>query len=466
MLLRTSFRPAAFSSSPGESLFSYFALKDKKILTNSISFSKRFNYKIEFAVCLVTYLPGGYMSKRKNAFLYFLLILFSIVFIVVGNRITSNGASMFMGQTGSFNERDVYIVRADTILEIEESENKLSSTLSIIETRVKFSATIIFGERRGETLVVTQMYDNLSSLDQRPIEPGAWIFVYLTPSYSSEYFAGDYFRLHYIVIIAAVFFLFLLIFGKLKGFFAIIALVFSMLAIFLVFIPAILSGRNVYLWAVIICLFTIIINPYLTGGFNCKSTASALGCVGGVAVAGLVTLFLNNLLNISGAVNEEMMMVSFIIKDHPIDLRAVIFAAILIGALGATIDVSMSISSAINEMNETSENSNFASLLKYGMNVGRDIVGAQTSTLVLAYIGGSMSVLLLLITYQPSVFAMLNMEMVIVELLQSLIGGFTILFTIPATAFICAMMFDKKNNGKHMATGRKKSQSTGFKIGH
>jgi Predicted multitransmembrane protein len=404
------------------------------------------------------------MSKGKNAVLYILLTVFSLVFIFVGNRITSEGAHMFTAQTSAVTEIDTYIVKVDAVLSTETEDLLLGGTLEMTETRVKFSGSVLFGERRGDNLIVTQSYDTISSRSQIPVKQGDWVIVYLTPATSSDYYMGDFFRLHLIILTAVVFFIFLVIFAKSKGLSTIVALLFSMLAVFLVFIPAILSGRNIYFWALVICLFTITINPYYIGGFNAKSTASALGCAGGVAVAAILTLFLNVFLNITGSVDEDMMMVSFIIADNPIDLRAITFAAILIGALGATVDVSMSISTAINEMCETSEKTSFKSLLTYGMNIGRDIIGAQTSTLVLAYIGGSLSVVLLLVTYQSSLIAMLNLELIIVELLQMLIGGFVVLFTIPATALICAMMLANKNNSS--SHRRKKSHGATYRIGH
>jgi hypothetical protein len=78
------------------------------------------------------------------------------------------------------------------------------------------------------------------------------------------------------------------------------------------------------------------------------------------------------------------------------------------------------------------------------MNIGRDIIGAQTSTLVLAYIGSSLTVTLLLVAYQNSVLEMMNLEMIIVEILQMLIGGCVILFTIPATDFFCGLLVSRR----------------------
>lgn len=397
------------------------------------------------------------MSKGKTALLYILLTVFSVAFIFVGNRITSDGAMMFTGQIGSYT--DIYIVRVDAVLETNEREYNFGGGQMVTETKIKFSGSVLFGEDKGKTLIAQQSYDDITSAVPTPVRAGDWIFVYLDANISSEYFAGNLFRIRGVIVLALIFFVLLIIFGRFKGVTTILALGFSVMSIFLVFIPAILSGHNIYFWAILICLFTITVMPFYVGGFNKKSIASALGCIGGVAIAGILTFVMNMISRITGAVNDETMYVAFIFPDNPIDLRAITFAAILIGALGATVDVSMSIATSLNEMNENCEESSFSSLWKNGMNIGRDIMGAQTSTLVLAYIGGALSVTLLLVAYQNSIIEMLNLELVIIELLQIIIGGFTILFVIPATALVCALMFEKQ--GAHK---RKKDQV--YRIGH
>lgn len=397
------------------------------------------------------------MSKGKTALLYILLTVFSVSFIFFGNRIASDGAMMFTGQIGAYTHK--YVVRADKILDISTETITFGGGTDMTTTSIRFSASILFGERKGDTLVVVQSYDNLTSRIPTPVREGDWVFAYLDANATTEYFAGNILRIRQVVVLALIFFALLIVFGRLKGLTTIIALGFSVLSIFMVFIPAILSGRNVYFWAILICLFTITVMPFFVGGFNKKSIASALGCVGGVAIAGVLTYVMNIVTRITGAVNDETTYVAFILSEEPIDLRAISFAAILIGALGATVDVSMSIATSLNEMNENCEESSFGSLWKNGLNIGRDIMGAQTSTLVLAYIGGALSVTLLLVAYQGSLLELLNLELVIIELLQILIGGFTILFTIPATALVCALIFEKRESG---AT----KKGTVYRIGH
>lgn len=413
------------------------------------------------------------MKSRRNVILYAALTLASVIFIALGNAVTSRGAELFTAQTASVAQTDVAAVRE--ITDIKQTTNQISDTATFTVTEISYEAEVLLGERRGKRLSVTQTYDNMSALTPTPVRVGDIYFIYTYADGSVA--TGNLIRLTMLLPAFAVFVLLFILFARLKGASSLFALLMSVLSIFLVFVPAILSGRNVYLWALVICVYTVAITPFFVGGFNRKSLAAALGCLGGVAVAAALTALLNSLMRITGAADEEAMYVALIL-ENPIDLRAVTFAAILIGALGAALDVSMSIASAVSEMKQSSPDAPASQLARSGMSVGRDIIGTQISTLVLAYIGGSLSVVLLLIAYQNSVFELLNLELVIIELLQSLVGAFTILFVIPATALVSARLLsggaETKHGEKHRVHHERHEDgdapapnaAEGFHIGH
>lgn len=118
-----------------------------------------------------------------------------------------------------------------------------------------------------------------------------------------------------------------------------------------------------------------------------------------------------------------------------------IFGSIVVGALGAVMDVAMDIASSLHEICQRSNKISFTRLVKSGLTTGRDMMGTISNTLVLAYIESSLSVVLWLITYADSVSSLLDREMIIVELIQVLIGSTVILLTIPLTALVCGMIY-------------------------
>lgn len=413
------------------------------------------------------------MSKKLRERLAFVLLaIASAAFIIICNGVTTKGAVLFSAQTSEGISRNV--VRVDEITGIDEKVTDLGGGTTFTTTVISYKGLILFGERFGDTISATQSYDTMTTRRPVPVEPGDVVFVYEAPPEQGGTFTGSFVRLTVLIPAFIVFLILLVVYARFKGVCSILALGFTIFSVFFVFVPAILSGRNIYFWSLMICAYSIVITPLFVGGFNKKSLSAALGCAGGVAVAAGLTAALDSLMKITGSVDDDSQMVEFILEE-PIDLRAVVFASILIGALGAALDVSMSIASSVSETREMNPGIEKSELLSFGMNVGRDIIGTQISTLVLAYIGGSLSVVLLLIAYQSTLFDLLNIEMVVIELLQGLIGAFTILFTIPATALVSSLLLGERRNdapaqthpdGKRVYHAHPDHPQDSFRIGH
>lgn len=210
------------------------------------------------------------------------------------------------------------------------------------------------------------------------------------------------------------------------------------------FVPAILSGKSVYCWTILTCAFIVVTNLLLVNGISRKTVATILGCIGGLVIAALISASADSFLQLTGLVDEDSMYLLFLNPADPVDLKAIIFSAIIIGALGAIMDVAMDIASALNELAATTAEPTRKMLLQAGNNIGRDILGMMSNTLILAYIGGSLTIVLLFFAYNHSLLYLLNKEMVVVEILQAVIGSFGILFTIPFTSFICSRLYVKR----------------------
>ncbi|MCR5137966.1 MAG: YibE/F family protein [Oscillospiraceae bacterium] len=396
-------------------------------------------------------------NKRPEMIKYVLLTVFAVAVVVVGCLYATKNAMLFTGQSGS--NADMYLTKVDVILSHEEYEDEYTPGQSLMQTAVRFTCHVIYGEKKGESMVATQYYDDLTGKSGIPVEPGDWIYVYPMEG-SGDMMAGFFFRIKYLAVLFVILFVILLIFARLKGIATMMSLGLTILSVFFVFIPAILSGYNVYFWTILVCLYSIIITPPFIGGFNKKSLASIVGSVTGVAVAGALTAVMNSMMKITGFADEDDVYVTMMLGE-PIDMRAITFAAILIGALGSTLDVSMSIAASVWEMHESTGKSDFRSLLASGFNIGRDILGTQISTLVLAYIGSSLCTVLLYVGYTPSLMQMLNLEGVIIKIFDSLIGATTIILTIPFTAIVSAAMLAGENKVSLISEGKRS-----FRIGH
>lgn len=370
---------------------------------------------------------------------YIVLTVVAAALLFIGNRVAVDGLELLGGEQDEYQICRVDFIKGSTVDYVDMGGGVLSET-----TTTTFLASVIYGEKKDEVIASYQEVDTASYGTRTVVKAGDRVFL---QNYGSDgeplYIMTGFYRIDIVILFAAVFCVLLIVFGGFRGVSAIISLALSLLSVFAFFVPAILNNFNVYFCAVLVCLYNIMLSPFLIGGLSKKAVAAALGCCGGVAIAAGVTLLLDRLLHLSGVTDEDMLYVSFLLTEEPLDLHGIIFASVLIGALGATIDVSMSIASPVMELNETKPMT-FGELIKCAFNMGRDIMGAQTATLVLAYVGCSLSVVLVLVSYQNSMMVMMNLEMVVSEIMEALVGAFAILFTIPATAVTTSLLCTKR----------------------
>jgi uncharacterized membrane protein len=321
--------------------------------------------------------------------------------------------------------------------------------------RIIFESTVTSGERKGEIFTAAQNFGGFLHIPQRQVKKGDSVLII---KFDNEWFFNGYLRTNKLIGLTIIFAVCLLLFGGKKGFNTILSLSLTCAAVFAVFIPGILSGKNIYLMSVFVCAYTIIMTLLLVIGYNKKSLTAALGCLGGLAVSGIIIVVMDRLLHLTGVVDENSRYLTNLPLDNPINLKAIIFAGIIIGAMGAVEDVATSIASSLWEIKEKAGNIKFDSLFRSGITIGRDIMGSMSNTLILAYIGSSLSVVLILSVFSGSLLALLNMEMIVVEILQALIGSLGILFSMPLTALVCSIVYlkDKKIEENPPAAGSMK----------
>ena len=380
----------------------------------------------------------GKKTRKTNIIVYFAVVAFALLFLYVGNKIATQNMAV------DFDNDNNEMARAKVIRILDRTE-EVSEWWS--QTTITFEAQVTEGAYKNEIVTATQSMSDYFAVNESEVTEGAKVLLQLASVYIDEpeewHFSG-YVMIDKILILCAVFAVLLLIFGRVKGLNAILSLGFTCAAIFAVFVPSILSGKDIYGSSIIICVYTIIVTLFILNGVNRKSLAAVGGCFGGVIAAGLITLLMNSALGLTGWIDSESIHLVNLPTETPIDLKAIIFAGIIIGAVGAIMDVAVSISSAMSELKEQAPNLPFHKLFKSGINIGKDIMGSMTNTLVLAYIGSSLTIILLLAVYASSFVDLLNREMVIVEILQALVGSLGILLTMPLTALICAFLYSRK----------------------
>ncbi|WP_246543104.1 YibE/F family protein [Fusibacter paucivorans] len=380
------------------------------------------------------------MSKNAS---YLLTLFLAMILLWFGNQYATKNLTAFEGQ----NDTEVEQARVTEILDHQTETVAISETENYTNETIIFKAEILRGDNKGTVVTGYQNLNTFILMQLRPVDTGDKVILYHYPdeTVGAEWSLGEYQRTDALIYIAFVFAALLILFGRRQGINTLVSLSLTVLAIFFVFIPAILSGFNIYFWTIVICIFVTLTTLLIINGYHSKSYCAIIGCFSGVLVSAGLTLFLNSTLKLTGFIDEDSAYLMFVNPDNPIDLKGIIYAAILIGALGAIMDVAMSIASSLYELKQSSPNLSRSALFRSGLNIGKDIMGTMSNTLILAYIGSSLSFVLLMVSYNPSVIDVLNREVIVTEILQALIGSLGILFTMPLTAFIAALLYSKNN---------------------
>ena len=247
-----------------------------------------------------------------------------------------------------------------------------------------------------------------------------------------------------IYIMGIIFVALVLVIAKKNGLKALFALIVTVAFIVKVFIPAVFNGYSPILFAVITAIFSSLVTIYYTVGMNKKFFVSLFGVIGGVVVAGMLSYIFTYRMRLNGYLDPELLASASILKN--INLKEVIPAGVIIGSLGAVMDVAVSIASSINELHITDPNMSQKAMFKSVINIGTDIIGPMINTLILAYIASSVFTLLLVYAQagEYPIIRLLNFQDIAVEIMRSVCGSIGILISVPLTAYIGTLIYKQK----------------------
>ena len=371
---------------------------------------------------------------------YLLTIFISVLVLFIGHKIAVKDMIKFQNYS-----QEIVKAKVLNVLDHEKDEEKTDDNESdlIIRNRIIFEAKITEGFRKGENVKAIQSLNSFIQGSQKEVYKNAQILLIYT---NDEWYFNGYNRINALMFLGGLFVFCLILFGGKKGINTIISLCLTCAAIFAVLIPSILSGKNIYIMSILTCIYVITMMILLIIGYNKKAVAAMTGCAGGVIIAGLIAVIMDKALHLTGIIDEHSRYLINLPGDIDINLKAIIFAGILIGAMGAIMDVAVSIASSLWEIKEKAKTITFNELFRSGVTIGRDIMGSMADTLILAYIGTSLTVVLILTVFSSSLLGLFNSEMIAVEILQAMAGSIGILFSMPLTALFCSVIYLNEKN--------------------
>lgn len=300
------------------------------------------------------------------------------------------------------------------------------------------------GELKGEIITVENHLSDHPVYDI-VVEPGDRVLLVqeVMESGETEIYMVDYVRDTYTLWILVVFLALLILIGRWKGLKTILTLALTMFMIVKVLLPGMLRGYPPILLTVGVSFVITLATIVLINGINVKSIAAITGIFGGLLAAGLVMFIAGSQVRLTGLSSEEAVMLMYIPQNVNFDFRDLLFAGIIMGALGAVMDVGMSISSAMTEIYRVNPEVNSRQLIISGMNVGRDIMTTMSNTLILAYTGAALPLMLLFMAYETSMVKILNLDLIATEIVRALSGSIGLLLTIPLTVMVSAFLLKK-----------------------
>ena len=357
--------------------------------------------------------------------LFLLLILFFNLCIMPVSALEMPDLPSEVGKVESISYEDV----TDGV----QSENNVKQ---------KVLVKILTGQFKDEEVELDNMLTSNPAYDII-LNPGDRVILHveaknteILSSNDVDFFIADIKRDNALWFFGGLFTVLVMIIGKKKGVFSIVSILATVALIFFMLVPMILNGFCPIASAVLVGILSTVITIYLVAGFNSKSSSAVIGTSLSLIVAGVLSLVAIYLAHLSGFAGEESM---FLYSTRPdLSFKGILSASMIIAALGALMDTGVSIASAINEIYETDKSLSTRQLFKSGMNVGRDVIGTMSNTLILVYLGSALPLVLLSSNIDLQKF--FNLNQVATEISSALIGSIAILACVPLTALISAYL--------------------------
>ncbi|MDO5521352.1 MAG: YibE/F family protein [bacterium] len=334
------------------------------------------------------------------------------------------------------------------VLEVlEDKTNVDAATEDILKGSMKLQLEVLSGRYKGDVVEVTNY---LSYQYNVVCKKGDRISVRIDTSADNTYTVSvnNYDRTYILSGMVLLFCLAVMVIGGKQGVKAIVGLVFTFISIIFLLVPLVLKGFSPIPTTVVIIAITTVISFLLIGGIQSKTVAAFLGSMLGVIMAAVIALAAGKFCHVTGFQMEDSESLVYIKFDTLIHVKGLFISGVLIASIGAVMDIAMSVSSAVNELHVLNPALTVKELFRSGMNIGRDAMGTMANTLILAFAGTSLNMIILIYSYGVSFTQLINTDFVAVEIIRSIAGSLGIVFTVPAAALISAYccLRNKKSN--------------------
>lgn len=342
----------------------------------------------------------------------------------------------------------------------KESERCVAEVLETDESTIISNGLIQNGEQRCSLLILTGMFKGQTlsgvnylsgSLEQDKIYAvgdRALVLISHRDQQVQSVTMSDHLRLDKEAILALCFVAFLIFFAGRKGFYALFSFAISVLSIWKLLIPAYLKGSNPILVGLLVTVFLTMVIMYFVYGIDRKFLSATGGAVLGTLTTCILGLIFTDSFHIHGAVmpySESLLYNGY----HDLNLTAIFTSSIFIGASGAMMDLAVDITSAVAEVVDKKPDITWREAAKSGMTIGRAAMGTMTTTLLLAYSGSCVALLMVFMAQGTPVSHILNYKYVGSEILDTIVGSFGLVTVAPFTALVSGFLLTLPHRTKN-----------------
>ena len=261
-------------------------------------------------------------------------------------------------------------------------------------------------------------------------------------TYASVY---EFNRIPILVGFLLLFFLIVVLVGRMTGLKSMIGLLLTFVCLFVILIPLLLKGAPTILTTFAVCAYIALVSFTILGGVHRKTVSAFLGTLSGMLLAMVFALIVQRLAKIDGLrLEDSEPLIQLKYAGAAIRVRGLLVAGIIISALGAVMDVAMSISSSLEEVHAANPSLTRKMLFKSGMNIGRDMVGTMTNTLILAFLGSEFTLMIFLYARELTFYHMFSTAFISLETISGISASIGMVLSIPLTALISSTLISKK----------------------
>ena len=310
----------------------------------------------------------------------------------------------------------------------------------------ELAVTVKSGRYKNEDMVVYNYFGPLSGV---PVSEGDSVTLTIKTHADGEHSATvyEFNRIPILAIFVLLFFAVIIIIGGRTGLKSLVGLVFTVICLFAILIPLLLKGAPTIITTFIICCYIALVCFTILGGVHRKSMSAFLGTVSGAFLAMIFGLAAQFFAKIDGLRLEDVEpLLELKYAGLTIDLKGLLVAGIIISALGAVMDIAMSISSALEEVYAANPSLSRKDLFKSGMNIGRDMAGTMTNTLILAFLGSEFTLIIFLYAQGLTFYHLYSTAFVALETISGISASIGMVLAIPLTAMICATLIAGKKS--------------------